>query len=181
MAAGDGLVTMTPTSVDHSGTSASINADGGVDFTGVTSLSLNGVFTSSFDNYLCVISYTVTINDVGFTFRMRVGGTDNSTASSYTSQALNAFSTTVSGGRSTGTSGQIGVSGTSQGNARAMHFYGPALAQPTAVRFVSMSGESVGIAENAVTHNQSTSYDGFTMILGSGTMTGNVAVFGYEE
>jgi len=181
MAAGDGLVSMTPTSIAAGVGTASINADGGVDFTAVTELSLNGVFTSDHDNYFCQVFYTVTINDVSFTFRLRVGGSDNSTASSYTSQSLNAFSTTRSGGRSSGTSGQIGVSGTSQGNARAMHFYGPALAQPTAVRFVSVSGESVGIGENAVTHNQSTAYDGFTLFLGSGTMTGNIHVFGSEE
>jgi hypothetical protein len=181
MAAGDGLVIMTPTSITHAGTSASINSDGGVDFTAVTSLSLNGVFTSSFDNYLVVVSYDCSINDVGFTFRMRAAGTDNSTASSYVSQALNAESTTVGGSRSTSTSGQIGVSGDAQ-NGRHLHFYGPALAQPTAFRSVgvgSVSGAVIG--ENAVTHNQSTSYDGFTIFIGSGNITGNIVVFGYEE
>jgi hypothetical protein len=60
MAAGDGLVSMTPSSIAHSGTSASINADGGVDFTAVTELSLNGVFTSDYDNYLIVMRFTDT-------------------------------------------------------------------------------------------------------------------------
>jgi hypothetical protein len=74
MAAGDGLVIMTPTSIAHAGTSASINADGGVDFTAVTSLSLNGVFTSAHDNYLIVIRYVAASGDPRTRLRLRTAG-----------------------------------------------------------------------------------------------------------
>jgi len=60
------------------------------------------------------------------------------------------------------------------------HFYGPALAQPTAIRAVSVSGwESAVIYEYANTHSLSTAYDGITFI--GGTFTGTVHVFGYRE
>ena len=47
-----GMVLLKPTSIAHSGTSASIGANGQVTFTAVTSLSLNGVFSADFDNFL---------------------------------------------------------------------------------------------------------------------------------
>ena len=89
MAAGDGLVTMTPTSiaVAGAGSSASINSDGGVDFTSATSLSLNGVFTSGYDNYLLVIfhEWSGASGGVDITCRLRAAGSDAS-GSNYTYQ-----------------------------------------------------------------------------------------------
>lgn len=184
MAAGDGLVTMTPTSVTATGagSSATIASDGSVDFTSAETLSLNGVFASGFDNYIAVIRYKCSVNDVAFLCRVRAAGTDNSTASSYVSQSLNADGTpSLSGGRSTSNQGQLGVSGSGE-QGRNIHFYGPFLAQPTAWRTVSAGSLSGAvISDNAVTHNQSTSYDGFSIYPGSGNITGNIAVFGYEE
>jgi hypothetical protein len=182
MAAGDGLVSMTPTSIAHSGTSASINADGGVDFTAVTSLSLNGVFTSEIDNYLIVVETLYSVVGGGFLlYRMRASGTDNTTASSYVTQYVEARSATVSGGRFTQNYGAFGSVGNPRGG-QSVHVYGPFLAQPTASRSVNADGfESAYILDTASTHNQSTSYDGFTIYLASNSMAGNVHVFGYEE
>lgn len=183
MAAGDGLVIMTPTSVDHSGTSASINADGGVDFTAATSLSLNNVFTLSYDNYLIVVR-SVASAGVNIGMRMRGSGADDSGAN-YTYQVLNADgASTPSGARSTSQT-KINVHAT-YGTQRAgsnVHVYGPRLVQPTAVRSVSAPDYlSAYITDVAGTHNQSVGYDGFTLITGSATtFTGNIAVFGYEE
>lgn len=180
MAAGDGLVSMAPTSIAYSGTSAGINADGGVDFSAVTSLSLNGVFTGDYDNYLIVLPYKASGGGT-VRIRLRASGTDNSTASSYVVQALTSNNTTVGAGRGTSNQGDIGVSGTGE-SGRVVHIYGPALAQPTAWRVVSMSSDStVRTADYANTHNQSTSYDGFTIYHDDSNITGNIHVFGYEE
>ena len=181
MAAGDGLVTMTPTSIAYSGTSASINADGGVDFSAATSLSLNGVFTSSYDNYLIVVyaDASATMSDI----RLRTSGTDAS-GSNYTYQYVQASSTTVAGGRATATSVPIGnIRSGSIRTGISVHIYGPFLAQPTAMRSVPIDvASSATITDFACTHSLSTSYDGFSFIPGAGVnMTGNVVVFGYEE
>jgi hypothetical protein len=183
MAAGDGLVTMTPTSITHAGTSAAIQSDGSVDFTAVTSLSLNGVFTSSFDNYLIV--FGAKSNGVGaepnMLIRMRVSATDAS-GSNYTYQTLIAASTTVSGARSSSqTEAQIGRIANTQ-SVLHIHMYGPYLAQPTAARGVIGAGkDSAYIIDCAATHSLSTSYDSITIYPSSDNMTGNIAVFGYEE
>ena len=179
MAAGDGLISMKPTSIAHAGTSASINADGGVDFTAVTSLSLNGVFTGDYDNYLIVVRNDGAALDAAYV-RLRVSGADAS-ATNYAYQRLTAASTTVSGARSTSQAQwRVGDnSGTEYGDT--WHFYGPYLAQPTAYRSVNAGGfNGAEINDFAGTHSLSTSYDGFTFYSAE-TMTGTVHVFGYEE
>lgn len=178
MAAGDGLISMTPTSIAYSGTSASINADGGVDFTAVTSLSLNGVFTSGFDNYLVVI-LTNPSTTAALRMRLRASGTDDS--SNQTQQYVSANSTTIGGARQTVTSfdinyGDTGPSGVS------IHLYGPYLAQATAGRKIMASNRLGAFIEDyAFTHSATTQFDGATFLVGSGTVSGNIVVFGYEE
>lgn len=179
MAAGDGLVIMTPTSIAHAGTSASINADGGVDFTAVSSLSLNGVFTSAHDNYLLVVNCTRSAdNDVNI--RLRASGSD-ATGSNYTYQYFYADGASIIRARSTAGLTVIAYLGTSPSGAN-VHLYGPYLAQPTAMRSVTVSSvSSAWLHDVATTHSLSTAYDGLTLSNPSGTFTGNVAVFGYEE
>jgi hypothetical protein len=185
MAAGDGLISMTPSSIAHSGTSATINADGGVDFTAVTSLSLNGVFTSDYDNYLLVISETLgTGTAESLQIRFRAAGTD-ATGSNYTWQLINATGSTVSGSRSSSqTLGRIANSSASSPNANGhtVHIYGPYLAQPTAWRSVDVnSNGAASILDAAGTHSLSTSYDGCTILIPASSISGTVHVFGYEE
>lgn len=180
MAAGDGLISMKPTSITHSGTSASINSDGGVDFTAVTSLSLNGVFTSDYDNYVFYINLTAT-SDAQALMQFRASGAD-ATGSNYTTQRLDADDTSVFGTRYTSRSDiqALQISSTTN-NGYTVHLYGPALAQPTAFRSVSMRGTSSAyITDWVATHSLSTSYDGFTLS-GATAFSGTVHVFGYEE
>ena len=186
MAAGDGLISMKPTSITHAGTSASINADGGVDFTAVTSLSLNGVFTSDYDNYLVVIrGQNDGVTDASTSIRLRAAGSDASGAN-YVRQFLNVDSTTVSGRRDTGQTNWnqpvVFYSDTADQGGVAMHIYGPYLAQPTAARTVNANAYlGAYLLDHAYTHSLSTSYDGFTMAVTGSTATGTVHVFGYEE
>lgn len=178
-----GLHIMRPTSivVAGAGSSASIRADGGVDFSTATSLSLNGVFTADYDNYMINIRYTGSVNNVEFFARLRDNGTDNSTASSYVYQLLLASSTTVQGARTTSNQARLGNTGTQQ-NGLAIYVYGPDLAQPTALRSISAYGlDNASMVEYAITHNQSVGYDGMTIYPSSGNFTGMVTVYGYAQ
>jgi len=97
-----GLVTMPPTSIDHVGTSASINANGGVDFEGVTSLSLNGVFTGDYDNYLMIVgAINDTTGNVTLGTQLSVAGIADATVNAYTAQSLVASDTAYSNGNRT--------------------------------------------------------------------------------
>lgn len=183
MAAGDGLVTMTPTSIAVTGvgSSASIQSDGSVDFDTAATLSLNGVFATGMDNYLIVMRYFSS----GATYiasRLRLSGTDAS-GSNYTYQILATDGTAVGAARTSSTSlMRFGYTpGTKRGGMN-VHVYGPNLAQPTAARSVTagmyLDAET---SDHAATHSLSTAYDGITLYPESGTFTGSITVFGYEE
>lgn len=161
---------------------ATISALGSVEFTSCDSLSLNGVFSSAYDNYMIVIRADLSTSAEGLDFRLRSAGSDNSTASSYVNQQLSGSSTTVSGARQTLSHGRLSSIDTNK-NGYAIYMYGPGLAQPTALRCVSVyGGSSVAIDDRAVTHNQSTAYDGITfdanMSATGRTISGRVAVYG---
>lgn len=177
----DGLVTMTPSSIDHVGTSASINANGGVDFEGVTSLSLNGVFTGNHDNYLVMLNVVATVDGSGVRFYLRASASgSDATGSDYADQSLVADNTPPYGHRyESQTSGRITLTGTTEAGCY-WHIYGPYLAQPTATRSTTASSSKTAtISDYAATHSLSTSYDGFTLF--NGTLTGNLIVMGYAE
>ena len=180
MAAGDGLISMKPTSITHAGTSASINADGGVDFTSATDLSLNGVFASGFDNYLMVIRWSST-SAGNVAVKLRASGTD-ATGSNYTRQYLTADSTTVSGARQTSqTYATHGFTSTGESGVH-IYVYGSYLAQPTALRSVCI-GSYLGayLQDDACTHSLSTSYDGITIYPASNSITGALTIYGLSQ
>lgn len=186
----NGLVLITPTSttVDGTGASATIGARGSVTFTSCTSLSLNGVFSSTYDNYIINLRYNSTkTSKAAITFRLRLTGIDNQTASAYVSQLLRADSTTVSGSRTTAAWGIVGayetdqVDGVSVREGLDLFVYGPNLAQATAWRSVTVNGDTgAGIDDYAGTHNQATGYDGFTILGNEGgdPLTGFIKVYG---
>jgi len=174
------MVLLTPTSIAYTGTSASIGTNGSVTFTAVSSLSLNGVFDATYDNYMVVWNTSNTGTTSGFYGRLRASGTDATGATDYTRQVLTADSTTVAGSRQ---SINYFIMGFAYGVLRvgySMNVYGPYLAQPTAMRSVSASdSSSARIYDVASTHNQSTSYDGLTWYSStSQSHTGSMSVYG---
>lgn len=179
----DGMVLMMPSSIASTGTgnSSSIEANGSVTFSSCATLSLNGVFTTDYDNYLISIRCIGTGNTT-LEFRFRASGTDNSTASSYTNQELAVSTTIKSGARFSATTGTISSTNATNYNAYTMNCYGPYLAQPTAWRTITIDGTGVATIDDiAGTHNQSTSYDGLSLIPTSNAITGLISVYGLEN
>lgn len=178
----DGLVLLKPTSIAFSGTSATVGANGSVSFTACTSLSLNGVFTSDYDNYMVVIR-SLGSGFAGAQMRLRSSGVDAS-GSNYTIQVLVPSGSLVFGARdvSQPQANFHAVSNTQRSGGVAF-LYGPFLAQPTAVRNVNVCGNlNAEIYDYASTHSLSTSYDGFSLIVsGSQNMTGMLCVYGLRD
>lgn len=179
--AGEGLVTMTPTGVSHSGTSATIRPDGGVDFSAVTSVSLDGVFTSSHDNYFIVITFSASIDAEALRWRLRTGGSDAS-GTDYTYQVLAITGSSKIGARGTGeTSGSSVITSTSNQGVH-IYLYGPNLALATAARSVNtQSYSTVTFYDYSNSHTLATAYDSITFFPSAGNVTGTVHIFGYEE
>ncbi len=171
---------VTPTSLSSTGTgnSSSIGANGSVTFSSCATLSLNGVFTSDYDNYMVVfqgIASTTHTPD----FRLRASGTDAS-GSNYTYQYLYGNDISVTAGRATTTVTYPASISTTRENGMTMYLYGPNLAQPTAGRSVTVAQSSgAQIWDLAWTHSLSTAYDGFSFNGGSTyTLTGLISVYG---
>jgi hypothetical protein len=176
-----GMVLLTDYTITHAGTSATLT-NGQVTFTAVTSLSLNGVFSADFDNYVIAWSASVSAGTPGVFARLRSSGTDAS-GTNYTQQYIVATSTTIGGARTTSaTSFAVTYPHNTSVNGSTMHFYGPFLAQPTAHRSVSVdSVDSARLTDTANTHSLSTSYDGITIFPGTGDMTGKLTVMGVRS
>jgi hypothetical protein len=175
------LTLVTPTSIANSGGSASLSG-GEVTFTTITSLSLNGVFTATYQNYLIMMNRLGSAVN-GTTVRLRLSGTD-STAALYTNQRIQSFSTTTSSSRSLlATSfigGQISTVGPNQAN---MTIYAPNLATNTSISNISVDSSSTDPTLEIIMghHAVATAYDGITFIPSSPTtMTGTVRVYGYQ-
>ena len=178
--AGLKLIVPTSATATGAGSSATVSATGKVTFTTVTALSVNGCFTSAYDNYL-IVARGKGPDVPDNRFRLRASGTD-ATGSNYTQQSLGANSTTVSGGRSTSDRAVAGSFDTTDNSGYHYYVYGPNLAQPTAMRNISAWGYlGAYILDFAATHSLSTAYDGFTIFPQSSTMTGALCVYGLAQ
>lgn len=181
------MMLIKPSSVDITGggSSATINDGGSVTFSSASTLSLNNVFSSTYDNYIIDVRHQGGNSDSQFLMRMRNVGTDDSSAN-YVYQYLVADGSTAGGARSTAqTSMRLVCTGDSTGG-DAIYIYGPYLAQPTAARNVNMQPRSAGastrILDQAATHAVSSSYDGFTLIPnGAVTFSGLIKVYGLRQ
>ena len=178
----DGHHLITPTSVAKTGTgsTATINTNGSVTFSSCATLSLNGVFSSTYDNYMVMMRGKSDSADNWLRIKLRVAGVDGS--SDYAWQRLVATSTTIVGERQTSqTTGiRIGWLVNYTRSGYCANLYGPYLAQPTAFRIISAPGEdNARVEDYAGTHSRPTSYDGFSLISDSSNLfSGLVCVYG---
>lgn len=183
MAAGDGLVIIKPTTISVSGTgsSASISANGGITFTSASAIGINGIFTTSFDNYIAFIRCIGSVANFPF-IRLRSSGID-ATGSNYSHQYISGASSTLGAARTSNTDlwYSFGTDTTIYAGGQWM-FYGPALNIPTSYRSCNSDPRSSATYNDySGTHSLSTSYDGLSITVTSGTITGKISIFGYEE
>jgi hypothetical protein len=180
IAAPSGLSIVTPTSIANSGGTATASG-GAVTLTGVTSVSLNGVFTSTYQNYRIVINLVSSIaNEIRF--RMRASGTDD-TGANYAIQYLFAAGSASTAARQTGQTAAWFFSGNGTYEAVGAYDIGsPQLAKQTTLVGSQVYDQStLGLISWAANHDESTAYDGITIIAGSGTTTGLIRVYGYQD
>jgi hypothetical protein len=178
-----GLIPLTPTSVAVGSGSATINAGGSVTFTGASSVSLNGVFSSTYTNYYAILNMTATSTEQDVSCRLRASGTDTSTS---TYQYLRSqLYTSYSASETTTTGFYLGTTDISRIYAHntTMTFYNPNLAQRTGINTNNVIVDiNNNVYSRPIAGNQtgSTQYDGFTLYVG-GNFAGTVMVYGYTN
>ena len=179
-----GLVSVAPTSVGKTGASSTATAstNGQVTFALCETLLLNGVFTSAYSNYRIVFSGFASAGASLFA-RMSVGGTP-STAASYNRQEIVASNTALAGVRNTGqTSWNVANNiGTTDGDNFSMDIFNPQAAKNTTLNVLSFSPaagsywQSIGAYFTAATV-----FDGIQFFPTSGTFSGTITVYGYNQ
>ena len=150
-------------------------------FSAVSSVSLNDVFSATFNNYRIVAKFVTSSYALPVFFRYRVGGVDNTSTATYLTRGgdQGAFiSAAVDASEFRVCSGYPG------GNYFTMDSLDPFASQYTTGGFNS-SATLIGVADTArfgsFTHASNTSFDGFTLYTTSGTTTGTVRVYGYKN
>jgi hypothetical protein len=173
-----------PTGATGSAASSGLVLINTTSFTGVSSQSVNDVFSATYERYLILPNLKGTLNGK-LNMRLRVSGSDNS-SSNYRQQSLNPSAANLNPGRVTGaTSWQIGrMNGdVTQYTYTRTEIQNPFETENT-TGFSMWSDATTGNIDFGIASlglDVTTSYTGFTLLAENGNMTGNVRVYGHSE
>jgi len=176
-----GTTAVIPTSV--AGTGVTLGAAGKVTFSASTAVSVNGCFTSTYDNYLIVVDISATSANSIPQFRLRLAGTDASGATDYYSNSLVGSGATAAAGAYSTNLGYIATASLRETSGE-LRLFEPALAAPTRWTVTSMQHATTPVIQVGVfggRHNLSTAYDGITIYPSTGNITGTFRIYGYNN
>lgn len=180
----NGLVLMTPTSVTATGTgsSATINSNGSVTFSTCTAIRLNGVFTSTYENYMISVRHLQSLGTNPYLKLKLYASGVVASGNSYYWQRSYLYGTTMTGLRSTAdSSGQLGGSHNTAQTGTTAYIFGPALADTTSWRGTSSMGDTtISIIDTGGYHANGLAYDGIELSP-NGDMTGLVTVHAFNQ
>jgi hypothetical protein len=151
-------------------------------FSAVSSVSINNVFTSDYENYKIIFRTLLASSNQELQMRLRVSGTDSTTG--YNAQYIYATATTVGAGNNTASYGQIAYIGSSNWNLSDMTLSGPALSQSSSYICLSTyMNTTANIRQEQWygLHTTATAYDGATFSLDAGTMSGSLRIYGLKN
>jgi hypothetical protein len=150
-------------------------------FSAVSSVSINNCFTSTYDNYKIVISGVHSAASGAIKFRYRSSGSDDA-GNNYFWQLVGGNNTTaVAARQSSVSSGEIGY--LAQRDIIEVILTSPSAVQLKIMVSQTSLNETLGlqILHYANAYSQTTSRDGFSIFPNTGTITGNVRVYGFRN
>lgn len=155
-------------------------------FTSASSVSINSCFTSTYENYRIVCSFNASSTTANYYVRLRAAGTDES-SNNYIYGGWDVNTSGGTGAPANGGTNHLFVGGLGSSNAErckfSMDLHAPALTK-----------QSVGLTQAFIWDGTSnymrlmnsalsttTSYDGVSLIITSGTANGTIRVYGYRN
>jgi hypothetical protein len=147
-------------------------------FSAVSTVSTDSLFSSTYDVYRIVLSFTASTSS-NIAYYLRESGADDTTG--YVLQTLQSDDTTVNASRSTTPNfanfGSAGI------NSIMIDMFNPNVASRTNlfIRMIRDGGAGVNQFLNASQQTDSTQFTGITFFPGAGTITGSFTVYGYEK
>jgi hypothetical protein len=152
--------------------------------TASNSVTADGVFTSSFTNYLVLVNYT--INGSGqLKIKLRASGTAAST--NYNLQYIEAFSTSISTATvASATSYIVGAYGQGLEAAVSIELFGPQLAKATSIQTTNTATLAAGYTAPLLqiwngNHSTATAYDGIEIFTTGINWSGTYAIYGFSK
>lgn len=147
-------------------------------FTGSSTIQFNNCFSSTYQNYKILVTGLTSTNTT-LQMRFRKSGTDNTT---------NAYETRILGGVSPSTAWNLFSSGSASSSCFGFEF---TFLDPLATGFPKMLYNGIGLATGLNGQGAaggaffdgsiSGGYDGFSIILGTGTFTGTIRIYGFSN
>ena len=170
-----------PTSV--AGTGVTVSPNGVVTFTNATTVSLDGVFSGSFDNYRVTWNSSTRSAAVSTGFRLRAAGSDLTSATYDYVKGLDSGTTRcVTSSSNTNFPIDHGAAAGQTSNG-VMDIFGPALTGGTTgtIQAAVLASSACYSTQVSFANESAASYDGFTLSVSSGTWSGSVHVYGYNN
>jgi hypothetical protein len=148
----------------------------------VSSVSINDCFSATYRSYKIVLNANFSSGGQAINLRFRTGGTDNSN-SSYNSilfySLFNGTGNSYQGGVVSGNTSTLGYSATaSTRTGLAFEVFEPFATEYT--NFFMENNTNTLTERGGGFFANTTSFDGFTLTPGGGTMTGSLQVYGYS-
>jgi hypothetical protein len=179
-----GMKLVVPTSVAVGSGTGSVDTIGNVTFSGASSISLNGCFSSVYDNYKMIITIDSISAANALQGRLRASGTDLSTTVYKRWYFLVRNAGTSGFGSDTNNVIYLNDYGASRKDAFAVEIYNPfrtANQKYFTIPDAQTESSGQGWLSSRTQVDNTTSYDGFSIIPSSGTITGTVRVYGYKD
>jgi hypothetical protein len=167
-----------PTSVAVGSGSGSVGTQGTVTFSGASSVTLNGVFTSTYKNYKIIVSGGSATANAGLGVTLGSANTGY-----YSSRYYRTWAGTASSDSNNNTSswlliGLVASGGLSLNVDLFSPFESAATSYNSQSSLMATTGE-MNVASGYL--NNTNSYTSFTLTPASGTITGTVSVYGYKN
>jgi hypothetical protein len=181
-----GLTLLIPASVSVGSGTGTVSATGTVDFSGASSVSINTVFSSTYENYLLLINLTTnSANDGDIYFRLRSSTTDATTSYYWGRRGWTSSGVGTDGSGSNASNITIMTMDASNvGNQHVqLNVFSPFLAQKTKVGWLGSAQTDSGLFYGQFGGgflDNANSYDGFSIVNQNGTSTGKLSIYGYN-
>jgi hypothetical protein len=153
-------------------------------FSGVSSQSINDIFSTTYDNYRIYLSTGDPATNQPFTMRLRVSGADDTSANYYRmnfGQGTSGSTSFIGAGQ---TSFALGYAGTGSNYGSAFDVISPFSTLRTTISGLGVGNNSSynGITGWTINNwfDATTSFTGFTLLFGANT-TGTVSVYGVNK
>lgn len=177
-----GLVPVVPTSVTVGSGTASVALDGTITFSGASSVSVDGVFSSTYRNYR-VMTDAVSSNNAIYLWQGRVGSSTTGGTPYYFNELYAQAGSVGASGSSGASAGRVAYMEAGTFTSVSMDVYSPNISSHTQ-SFSTHGRLSSGTTPVLVTNmggcSLSTQFTGFYLWASAGTFSGTMKFYGYK-